>query len=191
MIELGATAFAVDGDGDAVYLVSSFSAAINPPTQEFCFEERCKKEFWEKPPNNARLPILFAIGVDASNAMRSFAEWLDSLGAEHLVQLSDMPQFDSAWIDRYHEMYTDVKYPVYLRRTFADGSRCFEPAICTDSVFRAILKDCTTPYVSTERACAAVGAAYYKPAVEHVAMYDAMAIGVNFFRVASKAGFKL
>jgi len=190
MLQLGVAAFVVR-DGK-VLLVSSFERKIAPPSSEHCFDEETSCTFWSLPDNKARLPDLLRLGEPVRKAMSEFVSWLDAFAAGRLCMLSDMPQYDAAWLDMYTELYTDVKRPLYVRRRDSSqpGNYKYEPAVCTDSVMRAVTKDFSCPWVSTLDACRACGASYYANPEPHDAAYDALAIGVNFFRVSARCGFK-
>jgi hypothetical protein len=133
---------------------------------------------------------LLKAGQPASKVMQEFCEWLNHFEPARYRQLSDLTQFDSSWIDYYHELYTSAKRPLYLRRLDHEGRPIFEPAIDTDSAMRAVLGEFSTQYVSTRRAREKAGVAYFQPPQEHNALHDAVSIGVNFFRIGCQLGWK-
>ena len=185
MLELGAVAYAYlpDGAGHGWYALSCFNAALEPPSPAHCFDAKCKGEFWDMPANAAHLAEIQSRALPPAVVMTAFVAWLDSFCAKRMVQVSDLPQFDSAWIDLYHERHTKKGGTLYLRYPQMHS------AVCTDSMMRAVTGDALSQWVSTADACRAVGVEHFKPEHAHRAVHDAHGICVNFLRVASASGW--
>lgn len=186
MCQIGAAAF-VHHD-NTVLLLSVFEGKVAPPSAAHCFDEDTLKTFWRRDVRTEKhMHELLRLGEPVRKVFGELIAWLDSFAADSYQQLLDVPQFDSAWLDMYHEMYTDIKRPLYLRRLNAiTGRPLFEPAIGTDDAIRGVVKSIAQSWVSTEAACAKVGVPFYRNPHQHDAAYDALAIGVNFFRIAAK-----
>ena len=178
ILQIGAAAFA---DGK---VIDTFSVSMDAPTQLHGFDSKTMRDFWSS--NMDLLARLQATAVSPREGMRQFTTWLDvmaSLG--RLRHLTDFSQFDSAWLDLYHERYTDMKCPLYLRYP------SIHVALNVDDMYRVVLKDATTPWVDTQAVCLAAGVPMFKGPQKHDAASDALEIGTNFFNIATALSWKV
>lgn len=185
--QIGAVAFAClprpDGAGRAFYAVSCFNSAMAAPSPAHGFDPERLAQFWSQPQHAAHLRKLEREAQPPREVTRAFMAWLDSFRAKRYFALTDLAQYDAAWLDHLHAQYTDKKGPMFLRY------KEMHFANCTDSTMRGLLGDALAQWVSTKEVCEKVGVEYFAPEQEHDAVYDAYAIGVNFLRVAAAKGW--